>query len=34
LNDGVNYLAKPYEIERLFRLVRSALDGAVSRPPV
>ena len=33
LTDGVNYLAKPYELERLFRTVRAALDGTVSRPP-
>ena len=26
LTDGVNYLAKPYELERLFRMVRAALD--------
>jgi len=28
LTDGVNYLAKPYELERLFQTVRTALDGA------
>jgi len=33
LTDGVNYLAKPYELERLFRTVRDALDGSQSRPP-
>ena len=33
LTDGVNYLAKPYELERLFRTVRAALDGTVSQPP-
>ena len=33
LTDGVNYLAKPYELERLFRMVRAALDGTQSRPP-
>jgi two-component system cell cycle sensor histidine kinase/response regulator CckA len=33
LTDGVNYLAKPYELERLFRTVRTALDGGQSRPP-
>jgi two-component system cell cycle sensor histidine kinase/response regulator CckA len=27
LTDGVNYLAKPYELERLFQTVRAALDG-------
>ena len=26
LTDGINYLAKPYELERLFRTVRAALD--------
>ena len=29
LQDGVNYLAKPYELDRLFLVVRTALD----RPP-
>ena len=35
LADGVNYLAKPYELEQLYRTVRSALDGTGthSRPP-
>ncbi len=35
LTDGVNYLAKPYELERLYRTVRAALDGtrSPSRPP-
>ncbi|HWA25435.1 MAG TPA: ATP-binding protein [Lacunisphaera sp.] len=33
LTDGVNYLAKPYELERLFQTVRAALDGEQSRPP-
>lgn len=33
VQDGINYLAKPYELDRLFRLVRTALDGAESRPP-
>ncbi len=33
LTDGVNYLAKPYELDRLFRTVRAALDGSQSRPP-
>ncbi len=33
LEDGVNYLAKPYELDRLFRTVRAALDGSQSRPP-
>jgi PAS domain S-box-containing protein len=33
LKDGVNYLAKPYELEELFRTVRAALDGRQSRPP-
>jgi two-component system, cell cycle sensor histidine kinase and response regulator CckA len=27
LDDSVNYLAKPYELEDLFRLVRGTLDG-------
>ena len=26
LTDGINYLAKPYQLERLFRTVRAALD--------
>ncbi len=33
LTDGINFLAKPYEIERLFRTVRTALDGRQSQPP-
>ena len=27
------YLGKPYELDRLFRTVRTALDGKASRPP-
>jgi CheY-like chemotaxis protein len=30
LMDGINYLAKPYELDRLFRTVRAALDGTES----
>jgi signal transduction histidine kinase/ActR/RegA family two-component response regulator len=33
LTDGVNYLAKPYELDQLFRTVRVALDRAQSRSP-
>jgi DNA-binding NtrC family response regulator len=33
LNEGVNYLAKPYEIEKLFHIVRDALDGRNSGKP-
>ena len=33
LTEGVNYLAKPYELGRLFQTVRTALDGGQSRPP-
>ncbi len=33
MEDGVNYLAKPYELEELFRTVRTALDGRSSRSP-
>jgi PAS domain S-box-containing protein len=33
LKDGINYLAKPYDLERLFRTVREALDGQRSRSP-
>ncbi len=33
LTDGINFLAKPYELERLFRTVRAALDSKRSRPP-
>ncbi|HVZ64845.1 MAG TPA: ATP-binding protein [Lacunisphaera sp.] len=33
VQDGINYLAKPYELDRLFRMVRSALEGAESRAP-
>ena len=29
----VNYLAKPYELEELFRIVRDSLDGGGSLPP-
>ncbi|HEX2862078.1 MAG TPA: PAS domain S-box protein, partial [Lacunisphaera sp.] len=31
--DGVNYLAKPYELEKLFHTVRDALDGRHSGQP-
>jgi CheY-like chemotaxis protein len=30
MRQGMNYLAKPYEIERLFLLVREVLDGPVT----
>jgi PAS domain S-box-containing protein len=30
---GVNYLAKPYELNTLLQTVRTALDGGASRPP-
>jgi len=33
LTDGVNYLAKPYELDLLFRTVRLALDRKQSRSP-
>ena len=33
MKDGVNYLGKPYELDRLFRTVRAALDGERSRSP-
>jgi len=33
LTDGVNYLAKPYDLDRLFRTVRAALDRKQSRSP-
>ena len=35
LTSGTNYLAKPYELDRLFRTVRAALDssGTQSQPP-
>jgi CheY-like chemotaxis protein len=35
LKEGINYLAKPYELEQLFLTVRVALDGGrvSSRPP-
>ncbi|AOS45369.1 Blue-light-activated protein [Lacunisphaera limnophila] len=33
MEDGVNYLAKPYELEDLYRIVRDAIDGGRSRPP-
>jgi two-component system cell cycle sensor histidine kinase/response regulator CckA len=33
LTDGINFLAKPYELDRLFRTVRAALDGKQSRSP-
>ena len=32
-DEGVNYLAKPYELEKLFRIVREALDGRHSGQP-
>ncbi len=31
--EGVNYLAKPYELDRLFKTVRNALDGNHSQHP-
>ena len=33
MTDGVNYLAKPYGLDRLFRVVRAALDRKQSRSP-
>lgn len=33
LTDGINYLAKPYDLDRLFRTVRTALDSRPSRSP-
>ena len=33
LNEGINYLAKPYELDQLFRTVRTALDSRQSRFP-
>jgi CheY-like chemotaxis protein len=33
LKEGINYLPKPYELERLYEVVRLALDGQQSRPP-
>jgi signal transduction histidine kinase/ActR/RegA family two-component response regulator len=33
IRDGVNYLAKPYELDRLFRTVRAALDSEQSQAP-
>ncbi len=33
MTDGVNYLAKPYELDRLFQTVRTALDRKVSHSP-
>ncbi|MFZ5495005.1 MAG: PAS domain S-box protein [Verrucomicrobiota bacterium] len=33
MDDSVNYLAKPYELEELFRSVRRALDGPPTRHP-
>jgi two-component system, cell cycle sensor histidine kinase and response regulator CckA len=33
MKDGVNYLGKPYELDRLYTAVRAALDGNVSRAP-
>ncbi len=33
LKDGINYLAKPYDLDQLFRTVRNALDREPSRPP-
>lgn len=33
MRDGINYLAKPYELERLFQTVRNVLDGKFIRPP-
>jgi PAS domain S-box-containing protein len=32
LTEGLNYLAKPYELDHLFQTVRAALDGRL-RPP-
>jgi len=33
LKDGINYLAKPYELDRLLRIVRASLDRVGSRSP-
>ncbi|HEY8994772.1 MAG TPA: PAS domain S-box protein [Lacunisphaera sp.] len=33
MDEGVNYLAKPYELEKLFQIVRDALDGRHSGKP-
>jgi PAS domain S-box-containing protein len=33
LTDGINFLAKPYQLDRLYRTVRAALDGKHSRSP-
>jgi two-component system cell cycle sensor histidine kinase/response regulator CckA len=33
MDEGVNYLAKPYEVEKLFQIVRDALDGRHSGQP-
>ena len=33
MDEGVNYLAKPYELDKLFRIVRDALDGRHSGQP-
>jgi PAS domain S-box-containing protein len=33
LTDGVNYVAKPYELDRLFQTVRAALDRKQSHSP-
>jgi PAS domain S-box-containing protein len=33
MHEGVNYLAKPYELDKLFHIVRDALDGRQSGKP-
>jgi two-component system cell cycle sensor histidine kinase/response regulator CckA len=33
MDEGINYLAKPYELEKLFHIVHAALDGRPSRHP-
>lgn len=33
LTEGVNYMAKPYDLDRLFQTVRRALDSRQSAPP-
>ncbi len=34
MRDGINYLAKPYEVSRLCQIVRAALDRSDSAPPL
>ena len=33
MHEGINYLAKPYELDKLFHIVRDALDGRHSGKP-